>query len=105
MISYSAPNFQNDAAIQDILNPNNWEYYSKWNPTCSNPRVILKNTGSNPLTSCTITTWITYGVFSSVNWTGNLGFLQEEIVEIPVNDLNFGAIGTALKPLEHLFIM
>ncbi len=89
LISYSAPNFQNDAAIQDILNPNNWEYYSKWNPTCSNPRVILKNTGSNPLTSCTITTWITYGVFSSVNWTGNLGFLQEEIVEIPVNDLNF----------------
>ncbi|MFM7637973.1 MAG: T9SS type A sorting domain-containing protein, partial [Crocinitomicaceae bacterium] len=89
LISYSAPNFQNDAAIQDILNPNNWEYYSKWNPTCSNPRIILKNTGSNPLTSCTITTWITYGVFAAVNWTGNLGFLQEEIVEIPVNDLNF----------------
>ena len=89
LISYSAPNFQNDAAIEDILNPNNWEYYSKWNPTCSNPRVILKNTGSNPLTSCTITTWITYGVFATVNWTGNLGFLQEEIVEIPVNDLNF----------------
>jgi hypothetical protein len=89
LISYSAPNFQNDAAIQDILNPNNWEYYSKWNPTCSNPRIILKNTGSNPLTSCTITTWITYGVFATVNWTGNLGFLQEEIVEIPVNDLNF----------------
>jgi hypothetical protein len=89
LISYSAPNFQNDAAIQDILNPNNWEYYSKWNPTCSNPRVILKNTGANPLTSCTITTWITYGVFATVNWTGNLGFLQEEIVEIPVNDLNF----------------
>ena len=89
LISYSSPNFQNDAAIEDILNPNNWEYYSKWNPTCSNPRVILKNTGSNPLTSCTITTWITYGVFATVNWTGNLGFLQEEIVEIPVNDLNF----------------
>ncbi|MFM7474116.1 MAG: T9SS type A sorting domain-containing protein, partial [Crocinitomicaceae bacterium] len=89
LISYSAPNFQNDAAIKEILNPNNYEYFSKWNPTCSNPRIILKNTGSNPLTSCTITTWITYGVFAAVNWTGNLGFLQEEIVEIPVNDLNF----------------
>ncbi len=34
LISYTEPNFQNDAAIVDVLNPNNYEYYSKWNPTC-----------------------------------------------------------------------
>jgi hypothetical protein len=89
LISYSAPNFQNDAAIADVLNPNNWEYYSKFNPTCSNPRVVLKNTGSNPLTSCFIRCWITYGNEIQLNWTGNLGFLEEEVVEIPVNDLGF----------------
>ncbi|MFM7387454.1 MAG: peptide-N-glycosidase F-related protein, partial [Bacteroidota bacterium] len=89
LISYSAPNFQNDAAIADVLNPNNWEYYSKYNPTCSNPRVVLKNTGSNPLTSCFIRCWITYGNEIQLNWTGNLGFLEEEVVEIPVNDLGF----------------
>ena len=62
LISYSAPNHQVDAAILDVLNPNNWEYYSKYNPTCSNPRVILKNTGAQALTSCKIRCWITYGV-------------------------------------------
>jgi hypothetical protein len=89
LISYSAPNFQNDAAIKDVLNPNNYEYYSKWNPTCSNPRVVLKNTGANSLTSCRITCWVTFENYIYLDWTGNLGFLEEEIVEIPVNDNNF----------------
>lgn len=84
LISYSEPNFQNDAAIKDVLNPNNYEYYSKYNPTCSNPRVILKNTGEMPLTSCKIVCWITYGDNIEFNWTGNLNFLEEIVVEIPV---------------------
>ena len=84
LISYSEPNFQNDAAIVEILNPSNYEYYRKWNPTCSNPRVLLRNTGAQPLTSCTIQCWITYGDNINFEWTGNLGFMEEEIVEIPV---------------------
>ena len=89
LISYSAPNFQHDAAIVDILNPNNYEYYRKWNPTCSNPRVILQNTGEQPLTKCTIRCWISYGDWLEYEWTGNLGFLEKEVVEIPVTDLSW----------------
>ncbi|MDG1841608.1 MAG: peptide-N-glycosidase F-related protein [Crocinitomicaceae bacterium] len=89
LISYSAPNFQNDAAITDILNPNNWEYYSKFNPTCSNPRVLLRNTGAQNLVSCKIRCWITYGNFLEYEWSGNLAFLEETVVEIPVTDPNF----------------
>ncbi|MCJ8289407.1 MAG: T9SS type A sorting domain-containing protein [Crocinitomicaceae bacterium] len=86
LISYSAPNFQNDAAIIDILNPNSWEYYGKWNPSCQNPRVILQNTGEQDLTSCTIKIWVSYGNFIEYDWTGSLGFLDKEVVEIPVTD-------------------
>jgi hypothetical protein len=89
LVSYSAPNFQHDAAILDILNPNSYEYYSKWNPTCSNPRVILQNNGSLPLTSCKIRIWVTYGNFIDYVWTGNLGFLKKEVVEIPITNQNF----------------
>ena len=89
LVSYSAENFQYDAAILDVLNPNNYEYYSKWNPTCSNPRVILQNNGALPLTSCKIRVWVTYGNFVDYVWTGNLGFLQKEIVEIPIANQNF----------------
>lgn len=89
LISYSNPNFENDASISDVLNPNNWEYYSKYNPTCSNPRVVLKNTGKYNLTSCLIRCWITYGNEIQFNWTGDLGFLEEAVVEIPVTDNAF----------------
>jgi hypothetical protein len=87
LITYGAPNFTTDAAIVDVLNPNDWEYYSKFNPTCQHPRVILKNTGSSTLTSAEINVWV--GEFGSnvitYNWTGSLEFLEEEIVEIPVD--------------------
>jgi hypothetical protein len=89
LISYSAPNFQNDASISDVLNPNNWEYYSKWNPTCQNPRVVLKNTGAQPLTSCRIFAWITYGDNIVYDWTGNLGFLEETVIELPVDNIDW----------------
>lgn len=87
LVTYGAPNFVNDAAIVDVLNPNDWEYYSKWNPTCSNPRVILKNTGSATLTSVWIHIWI--GGFDNViayEWTGSLEFMEETTVEIPITD-------------------
>jgi hypothetical protein len=89
LISYSSPNFQNDAALIDVLNPNSWEYYRKWNPSCSNPRVVLQNTGALPLTSCVIRCWISYGDFLDYTWTGNLAFLEKQVVEIPVTDLGW----------------
>ncbi|MFA9210901.1 MAG: LamG-like jellyroll fold domain-containing protein, partial [Moraxellaceae bacterium] len=89
LVSYSAPNFTHDAGIVDILNPNNYEYYGKWNPTCSNPRIIIQNNGSAPLTSCIIRCWVTYGVWAEYHWSGNLAFLEKEIVEIPITDGNW----------------
>jgi hypothetical protein len=89
LISYGAPNFAYDAAIIDVLNPNNYEYYAKWNPTCQNPRIILKNTGAEALTSCQIVCWLDQGANLTYNWSGNLAFLEQTIVEIPVNDLNW----------------
>lgn len=89
LVSYSSPNFQYDMEVKDILNPNSYEYYSKWNPTCSNPRVIIKNNGAVNVTSAKIRIWVNYGNFVDYVWTGNLGFLEEKIVEIPITDMNF----------------
>ena len=89
LISYGAPNFQTDAAVIDILNPNTWEYYRKWNPSCQNPRVIIQNTGEQPLTSARVSVWVDYNNKVSYEWTGNLAFLEKEIVEIPIDDISF----------------
>lgn len=85
MVTYGSPNFSLDASVVDVLNPNDWEYYSKWNPTCQNPRILIKNTGSTELTSCKIDIWIGgYDNVITYDWTGNLAFLEEEMVEIPI---------------------
>lgn len=85
LVTYGDANFNLDAAVIDVLNPNDWEYYSKWNPTCQNPRILIKNTGATTLTSCKLDIWI--GGFDNVltvDWTGSLDFLEEEMVEIPI---------------------
>ncbi len=106
LISYGAPNFQIDAAVVDILNPNSWEYYRKWNPSCQNPRVIIQNTGEQTLTSARVTVWVDYFNQVSFDWTGNLEFLEKEIVEIPINDITFwydnGGEGTFSAHIDHL---
>lgn len=85
MITYGGANFNLDAAVVDVYNPNEWKYYSKWNPTCQNPRIIIKNTGATTITSAKIDVWI--GGFDNVitmEWTGSLDFLEEEEVEVPI---------------------
>jgi hypothetical protein len=99
LVSYSEPNFQHDAAIVDILNPSSYEYYGKFNPSCSSPRVILQNTGAQPLTACTIRIWANYGTWQEYQWTGNLGFLEKEIIEIPITLENFWFGTSAENPV------
>lgn len=84
LMSYSAPNFQNDAAVVDILNPNNWEYYSKFNANCSNPKIVIQNNGEQPLTQARIRIWVSQGAYQDYQWAGNLAFLEKEVVEIPI---------------------
>ena len=85
MITYGGANFNLDAAVVDVLNPNDWKYYSKWNPTCQNPRILIKNMGATPLTSAKIDVWIGgFDSYITMDWTGNLAFLEEELVEVPI---------------------
>lgn len=91
LVEYGAPNFQVDATIKDILNPNSWEYYRKWNPSCSFPRVILQNTGATTITSATIKIWVSgyEGYALTHNWTGSLDFLEQETITIPIPDFSW----------------
>ncbi len=84
LIGYGAPNFKTDVAITDIRKPNTWEYYSRMNPICGDPEVVIQNTGSNDLTECTITYGAKGSKQSSYTWKGKLGFLAKDTVTLPV---------------------
>ncbi len=80
LVTYGPVNFAVDAEIMEIKNPNNSIKYAKENPSCNNPVVVIRNLGSEPLTSCRIV----YGAKESAqqghNWTGNLAFGESEEV-------------------------
>jgi hypothetical protein len=78
LVSYSAPNFTLDAAIEDILSPSSDQMWTRYNPVCTSPIIRIKNTGSANLTSLTITYGLSGATPSIYNWTGNLPFMQTE---------------------------
>jgi hypothetical protein len=83
LFQYEDPNFNNSAEIVDIIKPSNKDEYSRKNPICGNPLIIIKNYGSNPLTSLDIEYKVVGGTTHTFNWTGSLAFLETEEVELP----------------------
>ena len=90
LVQYGEANFTNDAALYDIISPNIHDEFLRMNPICNNAQIVIKNTGSEELTSLKIT----YGVkgFGSNEyvWNGNLKFLETEIVNLPPFDWGDG---------------
>ncbi len=81
LISYAAPSYSNDISIEDIIAPNNDPNYARSNNICINPKIKIKNTGTNPVTQVVFNYNITGGSVATYTWTGTLNFLEETIVE------------------------
>ena len=82
LISYSAPNFSTDVSIEDIVAPTNDPNYFRSNNICSNPKIKIKNVGTNPITSVVFSYNLNGVSPTTYTWTGNLAFLQDTIVEL-----------------------
>jgi hypothetical protein len=75
--------FSNDATISDILSPSNASEYKHWNPICNEPKVILQNLGSKPLTWANIV----YGVQGQNRrtyvWKGYMASMEQDTITLP----------------------
>lgn len=90
LVTYGPVNHNLDAKVSQIISPNNLVAFSRINPACMNPIIKIQNTGSSVLTS----TIIEYSVNGNPNkaqfeWTGNLSFLEETEVSLPINPATF----------------
>ncbi|SHJ19290.1 Por secretion system C-terminal sorting domain-containing protein [Mesonia phycicola] len=84
LVGYGPANHTLDAAVVDIIAPNNMALYTRVGTICGNPIIKIKNTGSTNLTSLTINYWMNGGTTpQTYTWTGNLEFLETEDVELP----------------------
>lgn len=86
VVYYGDIQFSNDAEIEQILSPSNFKINGKLNPLCDEPRVVIRNKGSQPLTSLTITYRVEGGSEQTYEWIGNLGFMEREEVILSYDD-------------------
>jgi hypothetical protein len=82
LISCSAPSYNLDVSMEDIISPSNDPNYFRSNNICSNPKVKIKNTGTTAVTSVLFDYKLIGGQTYNYTWTGTLNFLEETIVDL-----------------------
>lgn len=82
LISCSAPSYNLDVSLEDIISPSNDPNYFRSNNICSNPKVKIKNTGTTPVTSVLFDYKLIGGQTYNYTWTGTLNFMEEAIVDL-----------------------
>ena len=88
LVTYGDVNCQKDVSAEMIIAPTNDYLQSRYNPTCGNPIIVIKNTGSNALTDVDIKYYFEGGSSNSYHWKGNLAFMQKDTIVLPVPDWN-----------------
>ena len=86
LISYGDPNFNNDVEIIDIIAPSSQDIYSRINPICNNPQIIIRNSGEFNLQSLNIEYGLIRGKKYYYIWYGNLKFLETDTLTLPPID-------------------
>ncbi len=91
VIEYKAAGRNVDAELYDVMKPSDAFAVSRINPICHTPQVVIRNAGNTPLTSATIKYKVSGGTEETMNWTGNLKFLETAVVDLPTGSTGFWA--------------
>ncbi len=83
LIYYKKYSFINDAGIETILAPTQEFVFNRTNPVCDNAQIIIRNFGTQNITSAIIKYQIGDGVPQIYNWTGLLKFDEKDTVTLP----------------------
>ncbi len=76
----------NDVMMEEIIAPNADKPYLHYNPSCTTPKVKIKNIGSQPLTYAEISYWVKGGAKWYYEWNGYLPPFESEIIDLPAFD-------------------
>ncbi|GAB1430206.1 hypothetical protein MASR2M18_10390 [Ignavibacteria bacterium] len=83
IIYVGEPNYKNNAALLEIMQPNAAAPYNRMNPICASPSIRIKNLGANVLRKMFILYNAKSGPVTTMPWTGSLKFLEEATVTLP----------------------
>jgi hypothetical protein len=84
MVSYGGPNHALDAAIEDVISPSTKVLYSRRNPICNNPIIVVRNTGNTIINDLEIHYWVNNASVKQTHyWSGSLAFMDTLSIELP----------------------
>ena len=84
VVGYGEANHQVDAAVIEIPAPNNSALYTRTGTVCSQPKVMIQNTGATTLTSLSIDYWVNDSMTpQNYVWNGSLEFMETAEVTLP----------------------
>lgn len=86
-VQYGPATFQADAALLDLKVPSSRIEFSRRNPACMNPNLVLRNEGASPISQLSISYGLEGGTEQTFSWSGNLPFLESETITLPESDL------------------
>lgn len=89
LIEYSDLTHDIDAEIYDIEMPSNLDRYSRMNPICSDPIIIVRNNGRDDLTSLEIEYYVQGGFPQKYIWTGKIASMSKSKITLPVPNSDF----------------
>lgn len=88
LVEYGDMNFDADARIVEVLKPTGDFEFAKANPMCSQPVVLVQNTGKSVVKTIKFTYWMNdASVKQSWHWAGNLASLDTATIVLPTWDL------------------
>ncbi len=82
-IELGDPHFKTDAAIYDIIAPSDDIRYSRLNPVCSNPTLLVKNVGGENISKMRFYYGWKGHKMQEYNWTGQIKPDQIAEIELP----------------------
>jgi hypothetical protein len=83
LFRYTSPWAKNDVSLEEIITPGRDDEYSRSNPACSNPRIIIKNNAREPLKSLYIVYAAGDEQLRDYNWRGLLAPLHSVEITLP----------------------
>jgi hypothetical protein len=95
LVTYGALNFTKDVRVVEVLQPNDKIVFGRQNPMCDNPKVVIQNTGSTPITQLGMKYGVNSGTQQTHTWNGNLASLAYDTLVLP----HFGSLwNSGIKP-------
>lgn len=89
LIEYGENTHQIDAEIYDVYAPNNFPLYSRQNPLCAGPKVVIRNNGTENLATLKFNYGVSGGTQESFSWTGSIAPHIKDTINLPISSSLF----------------